>query len=318
LAVGQVFPWHTIPVKLFRSISAENLLLLFLAFTILSSLQKPPTQDTTQSLFTEQPEAHIILTNLHCTPTPTTLRICGTTTWVGGSHAKAYIQGGIELQDLQAQYQQPFTSCQIIGYTEQPVTYTALLYDPSNNLLTSRTDIVTCPSPPQLPAQPYTHTKHLQFTTSSTNNRPDNNGIITVAFPDQLQSCTITGTYTFEDGGEKPGTKSYKSKQYCDGASGTFTGLLTPAYQSTVNDPHQFAWDDKQLTDPEPTTYLDYIIYARTCDTQYNLQERYFTSVRAIGLGTSTLDLYWNYKNDDTLPRVFFDTTFTCQLLPKP
>lgn len=284
------------------------LLALFLLYTYPRPLQEVPEELPAS--------ASVSLRDLTCTPTARGFDLCGNIAFEGGSYAKAHIPGGEELDAAEKHYES-FTYCQSIGSEEGMRVLRAFVYDEHDNLITDRGEGVSCDRPdvtPFVQASPYAYEKFVQLYTENQFDRPEGQGQMVVQFPDPVLSCVITGDFDIDDGARKTGTKTTGTQQYCDGAHGSFSGQLTFAQQHTLVDADPFLWDSVALIDPEPTAYADYIAYARTCDTQYRIKERYYTSVRTRGVGTDTLILDWYYKNDDTHPRVFFNFDFACQL----
>ncbi len=290
-------------------------LLIVLALFLLYSYPLPVKKTTTVENIPE--EATILISHLSCDPIATGYKVCGDVSWSNGAYAKAHIPGGEELDAAQKQFT-PFTYCQSVGSDKGFHVFRAFVYDASGNLLVEHGDGVMCAEKPkkQTVQQPYTYsfTKKILFYTENQYNRPEGTGTVLVNLPDPVVSCTADGSFYTENGGERQGTISFKPLQYCDGATGNFSGFVSSLGQSVTTDAHSFMWDGNVRQDPVSTVHDGYLMFAYTCDSQYYMKKRYYTSVTASGLGTTNLALNWYYKNDDTHPRLYFDALLNCIL----
>lgn len=273
-------------------------------------------QGIRQTVEPEQKPAAVSVSDVRCTPTAPGFRVCGDVRWGGGAYAKAYIAGGEALEDS-PQQAEPFTYCQPVGAQPGFRLFRAFVYNQQGTVLVEQSEGVSCERPsPVTPAVSdlYSYTKKAQFSTESQFGRPEGTGTVSVSFPDSVVSCEVNGTFFMDDGGRKMGKATIGIQEYCHGATGTLSGVLTGLRQWVMVDPSRFRWDDGMVIDPPPSTYEGYLAYVPTCDLQYQTKQRYYTTVVARGLGTRELVLDWYYKNDDTQPRVNFDLDFRCLL----
>lgn len=261
------------------------------------------------------PEASLLISDMSCSSEGAGFRLCGTISWEGGSYAKAYIPGGRTLENAE-QHFQPFVFCDSLDSEDGLRFLRSFLYDQQGRIVAEASQSQLCEKKQESPLPPkyYTFSRTLQFLTHKTIGKYEGFGTVSTTFPDPLLSCSLTGNFSTLDGRNKPEARPPRATQYCDGASGAFSGMLTALRQAVTVDPAPFIWDSQIFADPEPTTHSNYMLYAYTCDTQYYTKRRYFTNAVARGIGTRTLTLDWYYKNDDTQPYVLFTVDLVCQL----
>jgi hypothetical protein len=295
-------------------------LVLLLALFLLFSLPQGEQGDFVGEEIVQE-TATIALSSLHCNDVGTGFEVCGDVSWVGGAYAKSHIPGGENLADAE-KHVEPYTYCQRVSYKEGFRVFRAFVYDLHGDVLAERGEGLECVKKPRVIPPPvsttYEYTTPFGFYAKGDfTKRPDGTGSVVIPLPDPFISCTLDGSFEVDDGGKKTGTKSFKIKQYCDGATGIFAGSFDATQQLSVVDSGFFAWNDEYQFDPAPTQH-DAAIFFYTCDGQYLYGPRYYVSVNARGFGTSTLVLDWEYFNDDTTPRVYLKGDLTCLLRGPP
>ncbi|MEK6839579.1 MAG: hypothetical protein AABX72_01445, partial [Nanoarchaeota archaeon] len=126
-------------------------------------------------------------------------------------------------------------------------------------------------------------------------------GVVTIELPREPESCTLTTRWETDN---KLFASLGRPQLSCHKAQGSTTGTVDLRQQSTLSDPTLFRWagGTEPQVDPPPYRVDDYVFHAWTCDHLYYTSKgkRYYTRASIPRFGSKTLELHWEYYNDDT------------------
>ncbi len=268
------------------------------------------------------PHASVLIKDASCVWEKGNYKICETVNWFGGEgyYAKAYIPGGESLEVSQPYADTSFAYCQKVGSDDGYRVVKAVVYDAQGGLVQDTGEGIQCQGKPQNEAiQTVTFTKHYSLLTKPDLGRPRGEGTETIELNQEPESCTVDGMWRTDN--SPFGLQGHIGgfTQYCDKATGTFTGYVDKNQQYVNNDADIFRWAGPRELEfnPPPQRFDGWFLYMYTCDWQYYRMDargskRYYVRAQVVDF-SKNMKVHWEYLNDDTHPVIDFIFTLTCK-----
>ncbi len=261
----------------------------------------------------------VTIGDTNCEWSGSNYRVCQTVDWEGniGDYVKCSFQDGNDVEQSGNYVDSPFTCCSDVSSKGGIKISRVYLYNKAHTLVLDDSASVSCDGKPSAPfitpkkKEVSIESENFWFIAERTTSHGKGVGRELVVFDGDVESCEFSGRYYIN------GRKLEQQTGYCNGAKGIFVGSASAQHQEVITDPDNFAWGglSKPKVNPLPETYDGYSFYAFTCDAKFFNDPSYKVNIQITGFGTNTLEFNWNYRNEETQPRVEVYYELACKIL---